>query len=248
MLKDTANIHFFVGRYELHYADCSRISIWSARTFSAAKQNTNIPEGLRDFFDDPVNYGRDELDEKYKPGRPWSTNELRLKSNSDLHKLWYVLLKERNMLLTMQESCAQKVRRMPNPDRIEKVAESMRNLESVVHERNDAYFRLETGDGADPPMRTITSFAGFTYKKRAKEHITPPNVHDVKEYEVPYLDEDAYLLQKLWAEKEHAKQRDFLDDEVRRKRLSENQVKHKCSARSYISDIAQLEEVKKLVS
>lgn len=40
----------------------------------------------------------------------------------------------------------------------------MRNLESVVHERNDAYFRLETGDGADPPMRTITSFAGFTYQ------------------------------------------------------------------------------------
>lgn len=40
----------------------------------------------------------------------------------------------------------------------------MRNLESVVHERNDAYFRLETGDGADPPMRTVTSFAGFTYQ------------------------------------------------------------------------------------
>lgn len=42
--------------------------------------------------------------------------------------------------------------------------QSMRNLESVVHERNDAYFRLETGDGADPPMRTVTSFAGFTYQ------------------------------------------------------------------------------------
>ncbi|MCP9262065.1 39S ribosomal protein L47, mitochondrial [Dirofilaria immitis] len=126
-----------------------------ALTFCTVKLDANIPEGLREFFDDPANYGKDELDEKYKPGRPWSKDELRLKSNSDLHKLWYVLLKERNMLLTMQEACVQKARRMPNPDRIEKVAESMYNLESVIHERNDAYFRLETGDSADPPMRTI---------------------------------------------------------------------------------------------
>jgi hypothetical protein len=40
----------------------------------------------------------------------------------------------------------------------------MENLESVVHERNDAVLRLETGDGSSPPMRTITSFAGFTYQ------------------------------------------------------------------------------------
>ena len=40
----------------------------------------------------------------------------------------------------------------------------MENLEQVVHERNDAYFRLETGDSASPPMRTITSFMGFTYQ------------------------------------------------------------------------------------
>ncbi|KAL3994759.1 Mitochondrial 39-S ribosomal protein L47 (MRP-L47) family protein [Acanthocheilonema viteae] len=219
-----------------------------AVTFCTGKLNTSIPEGLREFFDDPANYGKDELDDKKKPGRPWSKDELRLKSNTDLHKLWYVLLKERNMLLTMQEACVQKAHRMPNPDRIEKVAESMRNLESVVHERNDAYFRLETGDGADPPMRTITSFAGFTYQKQATEHLTSPDKQNEKEYEVPYLDDDAYLLQKLWAEKEHAKQRDALDDEVRRRRRSKDQVKHRRSARSYISDIAQLKEVKELVS
>lgn len=39
------------------------------------------------------------------------------------HYCRYVLLKERNMLLTMQEACVQKACRMPNPDRIEKVAE-----------------------------------------------------------------------------------------------------------------------------
>ncbi|EFO20956.2 hypothetical protein, variant [Loa loa] len=220
----------------------------SVLTFRTAKLNTTLPEGLREFFDDPANYGKDELDEKNKPGRSWSKDELRLKSSSDLHKLWYVLLKERNMLLTMQEACIQKARRMPNPDRIEKVAESMCNLESVVHERNDAYFRLETGDGADPPMRTVTSFAGFTYRKHATEHLTLPNEHSKKEYEIPYLDDDAYLMQKLWIEKEHAKQRDTLDDEVRRRRLTKDQVKHRRSARSYISDITQLKEVQKLIS
>lgn len=61
-------------------------------------------------------------------------------------------------------------------------------------------------------------------RKRATEHLRPPDKENVKEYEVPCLDEDAYLMQKLWAEKEHAKKRDVLDDEVRRKRLTENHV------------------------
>lgn len=40
----------------------------------------------------------------------------------------------------------------------------MSNIELVVHERNDAFIQLETGDRASPPTRTITSFMGFNYQ------------------------------------------------------------------------------------
>lgn len=45
---------------------------------------------LNEFFDDKKNWG----EEKLKHGRPWRLEELRLKSNLDLQKLWYILHKE----------------------------------------------------------------------------------------------------------------------------------------------------------
>uniref|UniRef100_A0A914HPB0 Large ribosomal subunit protein uL29m n=1 Tax=Globodera rostochiensis TaxID=31243 RepID=A0A914HPB0_GLORO len=170
---------------------------------------------LAEFFDRPENWGkRGTLDPSDRPGRSWTEEELRLKSNSDLHKLWYVLLKERNMLMTMDHAYKVRFLDMPNPERIARVKESMDRLEAIVHERNDAFLRLETGDGATPPKRTVTSFMGFTYDKYASEHYLPSEASgQEKEYEVPMLDEQAHLMQVLWREKEHMKEEMAVMDE-----------------------------------
>uniref|UniRef100_A0A915AVE0 Large ribosomal subunit protein uL29m n=1 Tax=Parascaris univalens TaxID=6257 RepID=A0A915AVE0_PARUN len=216
------------------------ISHWCSRAISTTLARQATATALRDFFDDEANFGKSELRPKKRPGRSWTADELRLKSNSDLHKLWYVLLKERNMLLTMEQAYSRRARYMPNPERLDRVAESMRNVEAVIHERNDAFFRLETGDGADPPLRTVTSFAGFTYKKPATEHYLPAEVTGTKEYEVPYLDDDAYMMQKLWNEKEHGKRKDSLDDQKRRSLLTEDKIRFKRSGPRLINKIEQL--------
>lgn len=112
-----------------------------------------------EFFDDEKNWGANQV----KSGRSWTKDELRIKSNTDLHKLWYVLLKERNMLLTMEEDAKTECRLFPSPERLDKVEESMENLESVVRERNKAYHLLETGETGERPGKMETNILGLNF-------------------------------------------------------------------------------------
>ncbi|MCD7447691.1 hypothetical protein HAX54_032884 [Datura stramonium] len=70
-----------------------------------------------------------------KRGRGWKASELRLKSWDDLQKLWYVLLKEKNMLMTQRQMLNAQNLRFPNPERISKVRKSMCRIKHVLTER-----------------------------------------------------------------------------------------------------------------
>ena len=69
-------------------------------------------------------------------GRSWLASELRQKSFDDLHQLWFVLLKERNMLHTEKFIAKRKNQPMDHFERIQKVKVSMARLKTILSERS----------------------------------------------------------------------------------------------------------------
>lgn len=136
---------------------------------SSSSTPEDVNKTLLEFFDEKKNWGENEV----KHGRGWTLPELRIKSNEDLHKLWFVLLKEKNMLLTMEQEGIEKHRLFPSPERIDKVNESMTHLETVVRERNRAYFELETGETGERPGRFVYNQLGISFFYRSFEHVIP---------------------------------------------------------------------------
>ncbi|CAM8886237.1 unnamed protein product [Rhodiola kirilowii] len=100
---------------------------------SAASSNMRMAYNpLEEFFEAT----RDQEDDKpVVYGRSWKASELRLKSWDDLHKLWYVLLKEKNMLMTQRQMLQAQNLRFLNPERLPKVRKSMCRLKHVLTER-----------------------------------------------------------------------------------------------------------------
>lgn len=70
-----------------------------------------------------------------RAGRAWRADELRLKKHDDLHKLWYVLLKEKNKLKSDFLMCKQMAQVFYGHSELSKVALSMARLLTVVNER-----------------------------------------------------------------------------------------------------------------
>ncbi|CAH0407867.1 unnamed protein product [Chilo suppressalis] len=175
---------------------------------------TSTKFDLMEFFDSKKNWSETNI----KVGRSWKLDELRIKSNTDLHKLWYVLLKERNMLYTMEHECNEKVRLFPNPERIDKVQESMDNIEKVVRERNIAYYKLETGETGERPVEDVINLIGLPEKYEKKEYAIPRFMNS--RWVKPYL-ENGYInsvavkkflrlyKEKQYNEKRKAKNRDY---------------------------------------
>ncbi|XP_062280620.1 39S ribosomal protein L47, mitochondrial [Scomber scombrus] len=147
---------------------CS-FSLTSSLGQCRALHTTISRRGLEEFFDSTENWGESTV----KSGAPWTAKQLRTKSNEELHKLWYVLLKEKNMLLTLeQESKRQRVQ-MPSPERIRKVERSMIRLETVVQERETALRMLQTGQEKARPGAWRRNTFGYVYWYRFKEYAIP---------------------------------------------------------------------------
>lgn len=86
--------------------------------------------GLEEFFDTPGKDGQPPA-----AGRAWMAKDLRNKSWDDLHKLWYVLLKERNMLQSEKLQARAAGGRLQNPFRLTKVRKGMARIKHVLNER-----------------------------------------------------------------------------------------------------------------
>ena len=80
---------------------------------------------------------KDKPEDQVMTGRAWTVADLRRKSFDDLHKLWYVLYKERNLILSEKE----KIRRSLRPvtrmeeNRYVKVKKSMAAVKTTLAER-----------------------------------------------------------------------------------------------------------------
>ncbi|THU87038.1 MRP-L47-domain-containing protein [Dendrothele bispora CBS 962.96] len=80
--------------------------------------------------------------ERAQSGRSWKASELRLKSFNDLHTLWYVLLRERNVLATQEEEVRRLgVLKMLNSFSYKKrqCRKSMARIKAVINERRLAF-------------------------------------------------------------------------------------------------------------
>ncbi|XP_066477832.1 large ribosomal subunit protein uL29m [Tiliqua scincoides] len=170
--------------------------------------------GLEEFFDDPKNWGKIEV----KSGDSWTVEQLRGKSSEDLHKLWYVLLKERNMLLTMEQEAKRQRLPMPSPERLEKVKDSMDRMDHVIQEREDALRLLQTGQEKERPGEWRHNFLGRTFWYEFKEWPIPWHLnarHNRKRF---YFLPRVNRFNRLELEK-------YLRKEARRKNLEKKKEK-----------------------
>ncbi|KAI8137509.1 mitochondrial 39-S ribosomal protein L47 (MRP-L47)-domain-containing protein [Fennellomyces sp. T-0311] len=124
----------------------SRSTFTSIRSFSTARPLLNEatanskPQGLNQFFENG-----EALPKQIWTGRAWKASELRLKSFDDLHKLWYVLLKERNVLATQREEAKRlgiNEQIWTNAGRLKKCQKSMARIKFVLNERQREYEKL----------------------------------------------------------------------------------------------------------
>ncbi|KAI8324941.1 MRP-L47-domain-containing protein, partial [Martensiomyces pterosporus] len=101
-------------------------------------QTSFVGRGLEEFFEK----GQRLPKSRDQTGRAWSASELRQKSWEDLQKLWYVILKERNILASQTEETKRlgiPSQFFSNKSRTIKCKKSMARIKTVLNERRLAW-------------------------------------------------------------------------------------------------------------
>ena len=96
------------------------------------------------------------------------------------------------MLLTMEHEYQRQVEKMPNPERLDKVEQSMENLETVVRERNRAYYELETGESGERERIIRGGAFGLDVGYVKMEHFLP------RKYNIEYRKMLRYRYHTSW--------------------------------------------------
>jgi hypothetical protein len=109
---------------------CVSLVSFSPRFFTSSRV---IASGMDDFFAAPL--VGDGPAPPVSAGRAWRAAELRGKSFEDLHGLWFVCLKERNLLLTERLYSRQLLQSAPAGNRLDKVKRTMGGIRVVLSER-----------------------------------------------------------------------------------------------------------------
>ncbi|KAI8956093.1 mitochondrial 39-S ribosomal protein L47 (MRP-L47)-domain-containing protein [Xylaria longipes] len=119
----------------------SRMNIDKSETPQPANYKPEVEvdpnHGLWGFF-----YAKDKAlltpDEETEHGRAWAVEELRHKSWEDLHKLWWVCVKEMNRIVTAREEKDRRellTRLEAGDNRLEEVRKTMRAIKHTLTER-----------------------------------------------------------------------------------------------------------------
>jgi large subunit ribosomal protein L47 len=120
-------------------------------------QEDVVRGGIKDFVDSSyLNNKRPKI-----PGGAWPVEMLRKKSMGDLQQIWFMLLRERNMLLTMKEHYsrhAEELGAWPAPSRLNLVEDSMENIKAVLRERDNKANDAATAMFNDRVARRIYNY------------------------------------------------------------------------------------------
>ncbi|PWW79446.1 MRP-L47-domain-containing protein [Tuber magnatum] len=135
-------------------------------------------------------------EEDHKHGRPWTVAELRQKSWEDLQKLWWVCVKERNIMETQK---IERQRLKPGYGEFEsntrygQIRVTQRAIKHTLTERYYAWQEAQKIAATDPevdlsgegpayqPHDSADAFSGGKLRRRKKRHEGPPIVDPIHE-------------------------------------------------------------------